>query len=155
MNIFYYDIAVGLPIRQCFTYKSKNDIKKGTRVIVPFGNKTLIGIVVKKIATSESLKGLKEIVSIPDDYTCFDKSIFEHIEFFQKNLEDQNVYSSKFSQILQEMDIFQSDENEEKKDENQEDNQENRSNENDESEDEDKKDRIQLQVVLMLNIFSI
>ena len=79
MNIFYYDIAVGLPIRQCFTYKSKDDIKKGTRVIVPFGNKTLIGIVVKKIATSESLKGLKEIVSIPDDYTCFDKSIFETI----------------------------------------------------------------------------
>ena len=79
MNIFYYDIAVGLPIRQCFTYKSKDDIKKGTRVIVPFGNKTLIGIVVKKIASSESLKGLKEIVSIPDDYTCFDKSIFETI----------------------------------------------------------------------------
>ena len=70
----------------------------------------------------------------------FDKSIFEHIEFFKKNLEDQNIYSSKFSQILQEMDIFQSEENEEKKDENQEDNQENQSTENDESEDEDKKD---------------
>ena len=70
----------------------------------------------------------------------FDKSIFEHIEFFEENLENQDIYSSKFSQILQEMDIFQSDENEEKKDENQEDNQENRSNENDESEDEDKKD---------------
>ena len=70
----------------------------------------------------------------------FDKSIFEHIEFLKKNLEDQNIYSSKFSQILQEMDIFQSEENEEKKDENQEDNQENQSSENDESEDEDKKD---------------
>ncbi len=70
----------------------------------------------------------------------FDKSIFEHIEFFKRNLEDQNIYSSKFSKILQEMDIFQSDENEEKKDENQEDNQENGSSENDESDDEDKKD---------------
>jgi len=70
----------------------------------------------------------------------FDKSIFEHIEFFKQNLEDQNVYSSKFSQILQEMDIFQSEENEEKKDENPEDNQENQSSENDDSEDEDKKD---------------
>ena len=70
----------------------------------------------------------------------FDKSIFEHIEFFKQNLEDQNVYSSKFSQIIQEMDIFQSEENEEKKDENPEDNQENQSNENDDSEDEDKKD---------------
>ncbi len=70
----------------------------------------------------------------------FDKSIFEHIEFFKQNLEDQNIYSSKFSQILQEMDIFQSEENEEKKDENPEDNKENQSNENDDNEDEDKKD---------------
>ncbi len=70
----------------------------------------------------------------------FDKSIFDHIEFFKKNLQDQNIYSSKFSQILQEMDIFQSDENEEKGDENQEDNQEKQSSENDESENEDRKD---------------
>ena len=45
----------------------------------------------------------------------FDKSINEHIEFFKQNLENQNKYSSKFSQILQEMDIFQTEENEEKK----------------------------------------
>ncbi|MDC3068651.1 cobalamin biosynthesis protein CobT [Candidatus Pelagibacter sp.] len=70
----------------------------------------------------------------------FDKSIFEHIEFFKQNLEDQDIYSSKFSQILQEMDIFQSEENEEKKDENSEDDKENQSSENDNSEDEDKKD---------------
>ncbi len=70
----------------------------------------------------------------------FDKSIFEHIEFFKQNLEDQNIYSSKFSQILQEMDIFQSEENQEKKDENPEDYKENQSSENDDSEDEDKKD---------------
>ena len=70
----------------------------------------------------------------------FDKSIFEYVEFFKQNLEDQNIYSSKFSQILQEMDIFQSEENEEKKDETQEDNQENQSSENNESENEDKKD---------------
>ncbi len=70
----------------------------------------------------------------------FDKSIFEHLEFFKQNLEDQNIYSSKFSRILQEMDIFQSEENDDKKDENTEDNQENQSSENDESEDEDKKD---------------
>ncbi len=70
----------------------------------------------------------------------FDKSIFEHIEFFKQNLEDQNIYSSKFSQILQEMDIFQSEENETKKDENPDDNRENQSNENNDSKDEDKKD---------------
>ena len=79
MNIFYYDIAVGLPLRQCFTYKSKVSIKKGTRVVVPFGKKSIVGIVVKKISNPNSLKGLKEISSIADNHTCFDKSIFNTI----------------------------------------------------------------------------
>ena len=79
MNIFYYDIAVGLPLRQCFTYKSKVAIKKGTRVVVPFGKKSIVGIVVKKISNPNSLKGLKEIISIADNHTCFDKSIFNTI----------------------------------------------------------------------------
>ena len=79
MNIFYYDIAVGLPLRQCFTYKSMVIIKKGTRVIVPFGKKSIVGIVIKKISNPDSLKGLKEIISIADDYPCFDKSSFETI----------------------------------------------------------------------------
>ena len=79
MNIFYYDIAVGLPLRQCFTYKSKVAIKKGTRVVVPFGKKSIVGIVIKKISNPNSLKGLKEIISIADNHTCFDKSIFNTI----------------------------------------------------------------------------
>ncbi len=79
MNIFYYDIAVGLPLRQCFTYKSKEVITKGKRVIVPFGSKSIVGIVVKKIAKPKSLKGLKEIISIADEHSCFNGSIFEAI----------------------------------------------------------------------------
>ncbi len=79
MNIFFYDIAVGLPLRQCFTYKSKDEIKKGTRVMVPFGSKSIVGIVVKKISKPKSLNGLKEIISIADDYSCFDGSIFKTI----------------------------------------------------------------------------
>ena len=79
MNIFYYDIAVGLPLRQCFTYKSKEVITKGKRVIVPFGSKSIVGIVVKKIDKPKSLKGLKEIISIADEHSCFNGSIFEAI----------------------------------------------------------------------------
>ncbi|MDC3069324.1 cobalamin biosynthesis protein CobT [Candidatus Pelagibacter sp.] len=70
----------------------------------------------------------------------FDKSIFDHIEFLKENLENQSVYSSTFSQILQEMDIFKSDENEVNEEENIEENHENSSNDNDESEAEDNKD---------------
>ena len=79
MNFFYYDIAVGLPLRQCFTYKSKDIIKKGERVVVPFGNKSIIGIVVKKVSKPLSLKGLKEIIEITDDHIAFDKSEFKTI----------------------------------------------------------------------------
>ena len=41
----------------------------------------------------------------------FDQSVGKHKKFLQDNLEDQNNYSSRFSQILNEMNIFQNDEN--------------------------------------------
>ena len=36
----------------------------------------------------------------------FDKSIEKHIKFLKNNLEDQNKYSSKFTEIFHDMDIF-------------------------------------------------
>jgi len=49
----------------------------------------------------------------------FDLSIGEHIDFLKKNLEHQDNYSSKFSKILQTMDIFNSEDDEEKDNEEQ------------------------------------
>ena len=69
MNIFYYDVAVDIPVRQCFTYKSNSKIKKGTRVTVSFGKKTLIGIVIKVSSISTSIvktNAIKEIISVDD-----------------------------------------------------------------------------------------
>ncbi len=71
----------------------------------------------------------------------FDKSIKEHINFLKDNLEDQSKYSSKFSEILQEMDIFQTEDNEDTKEENQNDEQSNPSNDDQENESEDQKDQ--------------
>ena len=73
----------------------------------------------------------------------FNNSIDKHIEFLKKNLENQNIYSSKFNEILQEMDIFQNEENDETKEENHEDGQSNPSKENENSDSEDKKDQNQ------------
>jgi len=70
----------------------------------------------------------------------FDDSIEKHREFLMNNLEDQNTYASKFSQILEEMDIFQSDEENEEKEENQDQGQDNPSNEDQNSDNEDNKD---------------
>ena len=69
----------------------------------------------------------------------FEKSIKKHKEFLMDNLEDQNTYSSRFSQILQEMDIFQSEEDQ-TNEENQDHGQDNPSNDDQNNDDEDTKD---------------
>ena len=71
----------------------------------------------------------------------FDKALENHIDFLKENLESQDKYSSKFSEILQEMDIFQNEETEEKKEENHDDNQDNPSNDDQENDNEDKKEQ--------------
>ncbi len=70
----------------------------------------------------------------------FEKSIDQHKEFLIENLEDQNSYSLKFSQILEEMNIFQSEENDKKKEENQDQGQDNPSNDDKNSENDDNRD---------------
>ena len=71
----------------------------------------------------------------------FDHVVEKHMVFLKENLENQDKYSSKFSEILQKMDIFQNEENEESKEENQDDGQNNPSNDDQESDNEDKKDQ--------------
>ena len=70
----------------------------------------------------------------------FEESIEKHIEFLMNNLEDQDIYASKFSQILEEMDIFQNDEDNEKEEENQDQGQDNPSNDDQNNDNEDNKD---------------
>ncbi len=71
----------------------------------------------------------------------FDKSINKHIEFLKRNLENQNIYSSRFSEIFKEMDIFPNEDNEENKEENKDEGENNPSNDNQESDSEDQKDQ--------------
>jgi len=71
----------------------------------------------------------------------FNQVIEKHIKFLKENLEYQNKYSSKFSEILQKMEIFQNEDDEEAKEENQDNDQNNQSNIDQESDSEDKKDQ--------------
>jgi cobaltochelatase CobT len=71
----------------------------------------------------------------------FDQSISKHINFLKNNFEDQNAYGSRFSKLLQEMDIFQTEDNEETKEDKQDEGQDNPSNDDQESEAEDQKDK--------------
>jgi cobaltochelatase CobT len=72
----------------------------------------------------------------------FDKSIEEHFEFLNNNLEDQNNYSSKFSKILQGMEIFDNEQNDDDNEaENNKDEQQNQSTENDDSQSDNQEEK--------------
>jgi len=73
----------------------------------------------------------------------FDKSINKHLNFLKDNLEDQHKYSRKFSEILQEMEIFQTNDEEEIKNENQDDKQNDHSKQDQDSNDDATKDQNQ------------
>jgi len=71
----------------------------------------------------------------------FDKAIDKHLKYLKENLEFQNKYSLKFSQILQEMEILQSEDQQENQQENQDDSQNNPSEENQDNEQEENNDQ--------------
>ena len=69
----------------------------------------------------------------------FKSKLDEHLEFLIKNLENQEVYNSKFSKILQEMDIFESDnenENQNQQNDNEKDNDPNKQQDDSQNEQE-------------------
>jgi len=80
MNIFFYDVAISVPLRQCFIYSSDSKIEKGSRVLVPFGNRKVIGLVIKKskAATGTNIQ-IKKIISKIDTLPIFNKSVFNTI----------------------------------------------------------------------------
>ncbi len=72
----------------------------------------------------------------------FEKAIEKHLKFLKENLEFQNNYSSKFSEILKEMEIFQNDdEDDQTENTNNQDDQNNPSNDDQESENDDAKEQ--------------
>ena len=70
----------------------------------------------------------------------FENSMEKHKKFLQENLEDQENYSSRFLKILEEMDIFQSEEIDEKREENQNEGKDNPSNDDQNKDNENSKD---------------
>jgi len=71
----------------------------------------------------------------------FNSSIDKHLDFLKKNLENQDSYSLKFSEILENMDVFNSNNSENNEDDNEKDKeQESKSENNDDNQSADKED---------------
>ena len=71
----------------------------------------------------------------------FDNAIEKHIDYLKNNLEFQSKYSSKFSEIFKEMEIFQNEDNDETNQEDHENNQDDQQNNDQDNDSEDKKDQ--------------
>jgi len=69
----------------------------------------------------------------------FNSSIEKHMDFLSENLEDQNNYSSKFSEIFENMDVFNSDNEENKEEDKEEDKSENNNDKQSDSQEEESK----------------
>ena len=68
----------------------------------------------------------------------FNNSLSKHIKYLNENLENQEIYNKKFSEILQKMDIFQSENEEDKNEKELDKDQDNKnSNNNDQNETDD------------------
>ena len=73
----------------------------------------------------------------------FNSSIEKHMNYLNKNMENQNNYTSKFSEILQNMDVFTSNNEETSEEEDKENNKESKSENNDDSQsDGEEEDRL-------------
>ena len=61
----------------------------------------------------------------------FNYSIEKHMDFLSKNIEDQNSYNSKFSEILKNMDVFSSNNDDKKEEDDEKENEQDNKSEND------------------------
>ena len=96
---FYIDVIVPLPIDIIFTYRiNKSEygfLKKGSRVIVPFGNSKLItGIVCKIHNETPTLYNPKEIEYVIDEIPIVDE---RQLEFFKWM---SNYYMCSIGQVI-------------------------------------------------------
>ena len=75
----YVKVALNLPLDQLFRYKVPQklaaQIKVGKRVLVPFKRRKLVGFVVEE-AKEEDFEGLKEVISIVDEFSPLEDDLF-------------------------------------------------------------------------------
>ena len=71
----------------------------------------------------------------------FEKSLDKHINFLRENAENQDIYNSKMSEILQSMEIFESEEEDKKEEQNEDENENNNSNDDQKADGGDSQDK--------------
>ena len=91
MEYIYVDVAIPIPHFSLFTYKIKKSYVEeledktlvGRRVLVPFRNTGLTGVIVKKSEKKENID-IKEIFDIPDKKAVFSEKYIQIVENLSK-----------------------------------------------------------------------
>ncbi len=78
--LFQLQIAVPVPVRQVYNYLAEQQIAPGTRVVVPFGRRKLIGIVVSNHCPSTDFK-LKLIEQVLDRECCIGVNMLKLLQW--------------------------------------------------------------------------
>lgn len=110
--MFIIKVAVPVPLRRLFDYALPDDIspqriEPGQRVLVPFGNKTLVGIVVDSSPDQNpdyDTKKIKTVSQLLDDKPVFDKRLNALLDwaagYYQHPIGD--VYATALPALLRE-----------------------------------------------------
>ena len=124
---------------QIISYKNKDQYK--TKKDVPVSEAFEL-FMLKNFYNTQLSPLTKKMLSFWEE--SFEKSVNKHKKFLQNNLNDQESYSLRFSQIFNEMDIFENeDELEDKNEENQDQNEENQPNNNQDDDSEKKSESVE------------
>ncbi len=77
---FYAQVAVPVPLRQTFDYLTSARLSPGSRVLVPFGRRNVIGIVISSNKPTTDLK-LKSVKSVLDTEPAIDPVMLRLLEW--------------------------------------------------------------------------
>ncbi len=74
-------IAVPVPLRRCFDYTTNDVITIGSRILVSFGKRKLMGILVSSNPTTIPVQKLKPVLCHLDERSVFSNSMFELVRW--------------------------------------------------------------------------
>ncbi|MGI9318947.1 MAG: primosomal protein N' [bacterium] len=82
-RISVVQVAVPVPLRRYFDYQADRDLEPGTRVLVPFGRRKLVGVVISASAQTGT-HTLKSVIQVLDDVPCISSSLFTLLSWSSK-----------------------------------------------------------------------
>ena len=73
---FIISVAVPVPLRRAFDYRSETDIQPGSRVLIPFRSRQLVGVVMP-VPPDKSIRKYKNVIRVLDDQPSIPPGMLE------------------------------------------------------------------------------